>query len=201
MSRKKVTTPKIDRRTAARMEVTRSDALLLFKSINAEGVSEDAQINIIGHVDDVLNATPASDPVNDQELFLRFFLDGWQHSTRHTRTNVGEIIQRLKAKQSINEIHDHFQRERAKWSAKHQEEERNKPEPKDRTSGEWRYWKLRRMERALRGELGDAERRKARREFKQIARQAVNVATLDRYHAEMMLPHFIIAIQQKGDVR
>jgi hypothetical protein len=74
-------------------------------------------------------------------------------------------------------------------------------EPVNTRSDEWRYWKLRQMERALRGELGAQAQRAARREFKQIARDAIAIAAFDRYHAEQMLPDFIIAIQQKGGAR
>jgi alkylhydroperoxidase family enzyme len=108
------------------------------------------------------------------------------------------IIKGLREGQEPAAIATWFVRERARIRAEQEEKNRTQPEPKDKLSGEWRYWKLRRMERALRGQEGEKAQRAARREFKRIAREAINVAISDRYHAEMMLPHFIIAIQQKG---
>ncbi|MGB9182356.1 MAG: hypothetical protein WCB68_24210, partial [Pyrinomonadaceae bacterium] len=104
----------------------------------------------------------------------------------------------LKSGESAESIIEEWEGRREAARAKAEAAELNQPEPKDKNSSEWRYWKLRQMERALRGEHGAQAQRTARREFKQIAHEAITIAAFDRYHAEQMLPHFIIAIQQKG---
>jgi hypothetical protein len=197
---KKSNIPKIDRRTSANIEVTRKDLLMLFNAINAPGVDNKAQVNILGYVDEVIDNSPSADPAHDKSLFLRLFPKGWQESSYHERRNMGEIIQCIRAGQSIEEIHAHFEQAWKKWRVKNEEKERNAPEPRNKLSSEWRYWKLRQMERALRGESGREAQRTARREFKQIAREAIAIAAFDSYHAQKMLPDFIVAIQQKGRV-
>jgi hypothetical protein len=146
MSQEKSSTPKIDRRTSANIKVTRTDVLHLFKAITKAGPGSSAGVDVLGHIDDVMNNSPAHDPASNKELFLKFFLEGWPQSSYHTRRNAGEIIQRIRAGQSIEEIHNHFQREWRKIRAANRKKERNQPEPEDKTSAEWRYWKLRRME-------------------------------------------------------
>jgi hypothetical protein len=173
---------------------------MLFNAINSPGVDNKAQVNILGYVDEVIDNSPSADPAHDKSLFLRLFPKGWQESSYHERRNMGEIIQRIRAGQAIEEIHERFEQAWAKSRAEAEEKERSAPEPRNKLSGEWRYWKLRQMERALRGESGREAQRTARREFKQIAREAIAIAALDSYHAQTMLPDFIVAIQQKGRV-
>lgn len=200
MSVKKSSTPKINRRTAAQIEVTGEDALMLFKAIHAPGISSTAQIDILGYVDEVLDDAPKSDPIDNKALFLKFFPAGWDEASLHTRRNVGDIIQRVRAGQSIEEIHEYFEQMRAKHHAENEEKERNQPEPEDKTSAEWRYWKLRRIERALRGELGTEAKSEAWQEFKQFARRGIR-AMRDHRAAIEILPYLIIACQeseQKG---
>lgn len=87
------------------------------------------------------------------------------------------------------------------WRAREGAQFHPSGEPVNQLSDAWRYWKLRKMEKALRGEEGPEAQAAAQREFKQIARQAINIATFDFYQAEDMLPHFISALQQQGGVR
>jgi hypothetical protein len=115
MSHKKSNTPAIDRRTSAKIEVTRKDVLMLFNAVNAPGINEKARIDILGFVDEVIDDAPSHDPAYNKELFLKFFPEGWQASDHHTRRNMGEIIQRLRAGQTVEDIHNNLEQRRAEW--------------------------------------------------------------------------------------
>lgn len=195
MSVKKSSTPKIDRRTAANINITKSDVLRLYAAIQKAGAGSDASVDVLGYVDDVLDNSPSSDPASNKELFLKFFFEGWPESSLHTRRNVGEIIQRIRAGQSIEEIHAHQQQEWEMIRRANRKKERSQPEPEDRTSDAWRYWKLRRMERALRGELGKDAKSEAWQEFKQFARRGIRAMRGHRAAIEI-LPYLIIACQE-----
>jgi hypothetical protein len=71
MSQKKSNTPKIDGRTAAQTEVTRADVVMLFNSITEENGSDEARIDILGYVDEILDDAPKSDPTSNKVLFLK----------------------------------------------------------------------------------------------------------------------------------
>jgi hypothetical protein len=190
------------KRTARALPVDqlKKDAALLFKVINDPNTPDHARDEISGWADEIYNyAENVPDPYQDKRLFVRTFVDGMQNAPRAWASrHVKRIIKWLREGQEPAAIAAWFDRERARIAAEEEEKTRTQPEPEDRTSSEWRYWKLRRMERALRGLEGEKAQREARREFKRIAREAINIAALDRYHAEMMLPNFIVAIQQKG---
>jgi hypothetical protein len=196
---KKSNTPGIDRRTAANMTVTRKDALMLFQAIQ-EASDEGATVDILGHIDDVMDNAPSSDPASNKELFLKFFLEGWPESGTHTRRNVGEIIQRVRAGQSIEEIYAHFQQEQAKASAEKAEKERNAPEPKNWLSSEWRHWKIRQLTRALTGDDSEAYNA-AWEEYQKLLRALV--ADEDFYHTSFalaLLPHLLVARQDIAQI-
>lgn len=178
----------------------KKDAALLFKVINDPNTPDDARDEISGWADEIYNyAENVLEPYQDQRLFVRTFVDGMQNAPRaQASQHIRRIIKRLREGQEPAAIAAWFERERARIAAEQEEKSRTQPEPEDRASNEWRCWKLRRMERALRGQEGEKAQREARREFKRIAHEAINIAASDRYHAEMMLPHFIIAIQQKA---
>jgi hypothetical protein len=199
MSRKKDTPTNKQKSREAKL---RSDALLLFKTIADERIPEDARWIVQEYVQDIYSDVPETWPHNNKPLFVMGFVKGWQRKdTAHARRNVGEMLNRLKKGESAESIIEDWESQREAARAKAEVEQVNAPEPEDRNSNEWRYWKLRQMEKALSGELGKMAQREALREFKQFAREAVRLAAHDKYHAEMMLPHFIIAIQQNGGAR
>jgi hypothetical protein len=113
-------------------------------------------VGIAQYVDDVVTSTLLSDYAHNEELFIRYFPEGWEECGVHTRRQVSGIIQRLKAGESIEEIHNDFERERDEWQAKREEELRSQPEPKNWLSSEWRYWKLRQLTDAFNS--GDSAR-------------------------------------------
>ena len=112
MSQKKSNTKKTSGR------ITKEDALLLFNALNQEGVSEDAYIGISQYVDDVVTSTLLSDYARNEELFMRYFPEGWKDTEQHSRRTIARIIQRLKAGETIEEIHNAFERYRAAREAK-----------------------------------------------------------------------------------
>jgi hypothetical protein len=70
------------------------------------------------------------------------------------------------------------------------------PEPEDKTSDEWRYWKLRRMERAFEGGDGAAYKQ-AWAEFKLLLNDLMAVEGFwHTGNARALLPTLIIARQQ-----
>jgi hypothetical protein len=178
----------------------KKDAALLFKVINDPNTPDHARDEIGGWADEIYNyAENVPDPYQDKRLFVRTFVDGMQNAPRaRASQHIRRIIKWLREGQEPAEIAAWFDQERARIAAEQEEKSRMQPEPEDKLSAEWRYWKLRRMERALRGQEGEKAQREAQREFKRIAREAINIAASNRYHAEMMLPNFIVAIQQKG---
>jgi hypothetical protein len=181
------------------VEQLKKDAALLFKTIHDERISEDVREIVQEYVQDIYSDVPETWPHNNRSLFIAGFVKGWKRQdTHHARRNVGQMLDRLKSGESAESIIEEWEGRREANRQRSEDEMLSAPEPKDRASNEWRYWKLRRMERALRGQEGEKAQREARREFKRIAREAINIAASNRYHAEMMLPQFIIAIQQKG---
>jgi hypothetical protein len=208
MAHRKSNTEKIDRRTSAQVEITRQDALALFKAINQKGVSNEAAVDILGFTDEVMENAPSQrDPAYDQQLFVRLLVEGWPQSDAHTRRNVGEIIQRIRAGQSAEEIHQRFEQRRERRHAEQEAEILNAPEPLDQTSHEWRIWKLRNLEKAMSGTDGAAAKRQAWREVRQLVTQGIRSINGNDARALQILPTLIVFIQedrkaeQKGDAR
>jgi hypothetical protein len=182
--------------TANASGVTRADALLLFKLINDEAVSEDARRHLAEYVDDILSASEVSDLTNNKPLFLRGFAEGWPRADKYSRRNVGELLQRVKCGEALESVIADFRGQLDAGAEARLERWLTMPEPKDKTSDEWRYWKLRRMERAFDGEDGAAYRQ-AWQEFKLLLNDLMAVEEFwHTGNARALLPHLIIARQQ-----
>jgi hypothetical protein len=182
--------------TANESKVTRADALLLFKLINDEAVSEDARRHLAEYVDDILSASEVSDLTNNRPLFLRGFAEGWPRADNYSRRNVGELLQRVKRGEALESIIADFRGQLDAGAEARLERWLTMPEPKDKTSDEWRYWKLRRMERAFAGADGEAYRQ-AWQEFRALLKGLM--ADESFWHtgnARALLPDLIIARQQ-----
>jgi hypothetical protein len=109
---------------------------------------------------------------------------------------IQKTLKRTQAGESLAAIYAGREAARARRQAAREAENLNAPEPKGTTSDEWRYWKLRRMERAFDGEDG-AEYKQAWQEFKLLLNDLM--AEEDFWHtgnAHALLPHLIIARQQ-----
>lgn len=195
---RKSNTPKIDRRTAARIKVTRKDAEMLFKAINQAEPGSDARIDILEYIDEVAESAPLrQDYSADRRRFVKLFLEGWPESDRFTRANVGEIIQRIRTGQTVEEIHEHLEIERRKIRDERAEKELNAPEPKDWLSAEWRYWKLRRIHHALNYGT-DAETQAALREFKALVNDLVRDENF--YHVSFAYTLTAMLISARQDI-
>jgi hypothetical protein len=90
----------------------------------------------------------------NSEYFIPFFVEAARDcgpkDYRYHR--LLDLIRRVDEGADLNQLRDEENRQRAERSARYEVEELAKPEPKDKTSDEWRYWKLRQMKNALRGE-------------------------------------------------
>jgi len=182
--------------TANESGVTRADALLLFNLINDEAVAEDARRYLTEYVDDILSASQVSDLTNNKPLFLRGFAEGWQRASSHSRRNVGEVLQRVKKGEAIESVIADFRGQRDAGDKAYRERWLNMPEPKDKTSDEWRHWKLRRMGQAFEGEDSGAYAR-AWDEFRSLLKGLLTDPGFWHVsHACALLPHLIIARQE-----
>ena len=187
--------------TANESKVTRADALLLFKLINDEAVSEDARRHLAEYVDDILSASEVSDLTNNKPLFLRGFIESWPRADKYSRRNVGELLQRVKCGEALESIIADFRGQLDAGAEARLERWLTMPEPKDKTSDEWRYWKLRHMERAFDGEDGAAYKQ-AWAEFTALLKGLM--ADESFWHtgnARDLLPSLIIARQQIDHAR
>ncbi len=107
-----------------------------------------------------------------------------------------KTLARTEAGESLAAIYAEREAARSARQAAREAENLNAPEPKDKTSDEWRYWKLRRMERAFEDEDG-AEYKQAWAEFTALLKGLM--ADESFWHtgnARTLLPHLIIARQQ-----
>jgi hypothetical protein len=67
------------------------------------------------------------------------------HGAQKAYEQLKEIVRRVDAGESLARIRDERQRAIQERGERYEAEEVSKPEPKDKTSDEWRYWKLRRI--------------------------------------------------------
>jgi hypothetical protein len=108
---------------------------------------------------------------------------------------IQQTLTRTKAGESLAAIYAEREAARCARQADREAENLNAPEPEDKTSDEWRYWKLRRMERAFDGE--GVEYADAWHEFAALLTGLM--AEADFWHtgnARTLLPHLIIARQE-----
>jgi hypothetical protein len=109
---------------------------------------------------------------------------------------IQKTLARTKAGESLAAIYAEREAARERRQAAREAENLNAPEPKDKTSDEWRYWTLRRMEKAFDGEDGAAYKQ-AWAEFTALLKGLM--AEEGFWHtgnARTLLPHLIIARQQ-----
>jgi hypothetical protein len=111
---------------------------------------------------------------------------------------IQKTLARTQAGESLAAIYAGREAARERRQAAREAENLNAPEPEDKTSDEWRYWKLRRLERAFDGRREDGEAyAEAWREFRALLDGLL--ADEDFWHtgnARALLPHLIIARQQ-----
>ncbi len=109
---------------------------------------------------------------------------------------IQKTLARIQAGESLAAIYDAREAARARRQAAREAEQLNAPEPKDKTSDEWRYWKLRRMERAFGGDDGEGYAA-AWSEFSDLLKGLMAEADFWRTgNARALLPRLIIARQR-----
>ncbi len=109
---------------------------------------------------------------------------------------IQKTLARTQAGESLAAIYAERESARSARQAAREAAQLNAPEPKDKTSDEWRYWTLRRMERAFAGKDGEAYAA-AWREFRALLEGLL--ADKSFWHtgnARTLLPTLIIARQQ-----
>ena len=185
--------PITKKRATKAPDTLRRDAVRLFNIVNDQNIPLEVRHALVGYVDDVVSDAPSADWTNNRAHFLRCFIEGARG--RLTRP-VGEIIKRLHKGETAEEIIRDFECRGEATSARLQAEELAKPEPPDKTSAEWRYWKLRRMEQAF--QSGDKEAsRAAWDEFEALLMGLLRDENFWRAQSALaLLPHLIIARQE-----
>ncbi len=114
---------------------------------------------------------------------------------------IQKTLARNVAGESLAAIYAEREAARARRHAEREAERLNAPEPEDKTSDEWRYWKLRRMEKAF--DDGDgAAYKQAWAEFKLLLNDLMAVEEFwHTGNARTLLPHLIIARQEIDHAR
>lgn len=179
---------------ATAQDTLRRDALRFFHIVNDESVPSDVRHELASYLDEVVNNAPSADWINNQARFLRCFVESAQDGLPLL---ISEIIRRLNRGETAEQIIRDIESRRKQVSEKCLARILAKPEPKDKTSDEWRYWKLRHMEQAFQGS-GDREAyRQAWDEFEALLMGLMRDE--DFWHvnnALALLPHLIIARQE-----
>ena len=191
--------PSKSKRTARALPVDqlKKDAALLFKVINDPNTPDDARDEISDWADEVYNyADNIPNPYKDKKLFVRTFVDGMQNAPRaRASQHIRRIIKGLREGQEPAAVAAWFEQERARIAAEQEEKRRTQPEPKDRLSDEWRYWKLGQFKLAFKS--ADT-RQSAWREFHPMVKALAKNPNFTVGDAMTLLP-YIIVIQQRLD--
>ncbi|MGA9997392.1 MAG: hypothetical protein WBP93_18380 [Pyrinomonadaceae bacterium] len=184
----------------AKERALRRDALLLFNIIHNTANSADARYELTDWATEICGQSAVILPEHYRALFIRTFIEGWkapgsQHARRVLKTR---FLDKLKSGMSLDLAYQEYKREQGEAFAARREAERNAPEPKDKTSDEWRYWKIRQLTRAFTcDETGREEYDAAWEEFKALLNGLL--ADGNFWHtsnAIHLLPDLLIARQE-----
>jgi hypothetical protein len=112
----------------------------------------------VEHVDAVLEGgEDGLMPNPDSKYFVPLFVEAWGDRgprDRHIRKLL-DLIKRVDEGADLNALYDESKRQEAARQEGRRAADLAEPEPKDRLSDEWRYWKIRHLDAGLHG--GDAE--------------------------------------------
>lgn len=118
----------------------------------------DGAIFFVEHVDAVLEGgEDGLMPNPDSKYFVPLFVEAWnERGARdyHVRKLL-DLIKRVDGGADLNALYDESKRESATREEAGRVADLARPEPKDRLSDEWRYWKIRHLDAGLCG--ADAE--------------------------------------------
>jgi hypothetical protein len=187
-----------------------SEAARFHRLITDDGQPEEARRDLLEWFDQMCNHTEVN--LEHPTFFCRAFLMAAKTTEEMPRRKLAESLNaycawqaydeiqktlaRTKAGESLAAIYAEREAARSARRAAREAENLNAPEPKDTTSDEWRYWKLRHMERAFDGGDGAAYKQ-AWQEFTALLKGLM--ADADFWHtgnARALLPTLILARQQ-----
>ncbi len=187
-----------------------SEAARFHRLITDDGQPEEARRDLLEWFDQMCNHTEVN--LEHPAFFRRAFLMAAKTTEEMPRRKLAESLNAYCAWQAYDEIQKTLARTqageslaaiyagreaaRARRRAEREAERLNAPEPEDKTSDEWRCWKLRRMEKAFDGDDSEAYKQ-AWAEFKLLLNDLMAVEEFwHTGNARALLPHLIIARQQ-----
>jgi hypothetical protein len=178
----------------------------LFALVNDKTQTENGLHVLAETLDEV---APHPDPLRDFQLFRRFFTPAaeevertrGQLYTRRFYRKAQEMLVRAAQGETLDEIAAEWERAANARMAERKQAALQAPEPKDKRSAEWRYWKLRQVERAFaerdQTEGYDAAWRFVRELFDGLYHEP------NFWHVDLvlpLLPHLIIARQKIDEI-
>jgi hypothetical protein len=137
-----------------------------------------------------------SSPLSD--FFIPFFVKAVRGLAPdyHSLVQLKDIIKRVDAGEDLEAIAEEEKAQGGERAEAYKVEQSAKPEPKDKTSDEWRYWKLRRIEAGFYDYEGDTEKyAEAWREFREFFHGYMKNATVES--AIALLPTLITTHQRQ----
>jgi hypothetical protein len=140
----------------------------------------------------VMLSSPAS------EFFVPFFVEAVRDLSPKYRAlvEIKNIVARYDAGMTLREMVEEEEARGRERAEAYKAETIAKPEPKDKTSDEWRYWKLRRIEAGFTDHEGSTEKyAEAWREFREFFHGYMKNATVES--AVALLPTLITAHQRQ----
>jgi hypothetical protein len=188
-----------------RATITRKDVQRLFQISRDESQSEEARMWLWGYFDEMASNAARLDYVNVQEIFTRAIsevlsnIEAYNAPYEPTEDDDYQMLKMIVRRVEKGEVLDAIYTEEKEASrarvAEIEEKERNKPEPRNWLSQEWRWWKIRQLTRVIMD--GDTDSRMAAgREYRALLRELV--ADESFYHVDFilsLLPHLLNARQ------
>lgn len=154
------------------------------------------------HVDAVMEHGEGALLDFDSDYFVSFFVRAARDAgpREHHYRELLNLIKQVDAGADLNALYDEGRKAGAARAESRQRAELAQPEPKDKQSAAWRYWKLRQLEAAFDGD--DQERYAAAWDyFNELLRGLL--AAKSFYHvsnARALLPQLIIARQELDEM-
>jgi hypothetical protein len=138
-----------------------------------------------------------SSPLSD--FFIPFFVKAVRGLAPdyHSLVQLKDIIKRVDAGEDLEAIAEEEKAQGRERGEAYKVEQSAKPEPKDKTSDEWRYWKLRQVESAFDTQAGNSEAYNAAHDyFRELLTSLYNDEDFyNASHILALLPQLIIARQ------
>jgi hypothetical protein len=178
---------------------TPATAARVFSLINSKREQADAQIELLEWCDELMSREGVNYS-RERAVFTSMFLKAARRSERdgdklNAYREIQRILARVESGETLTEVINAREAERERQRVKMRHEAFTAPEPKDTTSDEWRYWKIRQIGRAL--DEGGEARSRAMSEVRALLRGLAG--SPDFWHVDnvkRLLPDLIIARQE-----